>query len=512
MAVASSDHDRVAAEDEGIVISLDMDTSDGPCTDIDSSASHALGSEYDVAVCVQGLYVGFPIGVASFDILYDDTLNVAPEVADTGKGVDDNPDANAGTTKWGDGLGTNFDCSGGGLAYPKGDKDSGTGPARGDAFLSCKASLGPWTLGDDESSGVLGMVRFHALAAGTDTLTIYKGLLGYSDATEMGTCNPDVTYPVPCNDGEDIKLAPSPTPTSTHTPLPTNTPTPTITPTATNTPPATATPTITLTPSGIDYDGDGVPDAVDNCPTYYNPDQKNSDAIPLDNSAQIAGADKTIPNADRLGDACDLDDDNDLLLDIFELVGCGSGRTDPRGDVSYDDNQNGIAAPPMGTDTADDGPSWDTDGDGVLDGIECALGTDPKDPNSKPRGNPPNDVDRDGLAADVEETMGCSDLDRDTDHDGIPDAAEVKGWGTSCASKDTDNDQCEDWIEIVDINGDGQANALDLARISMATYGYVPPHPAFDMNKDGVLNTLDDMLATLNSVLIKPHGVCRSAI
>ena len=35
----------------------------------------------------------------------------------------------------------------------------------------------------------------------------------------------------------------------------------------------------------------------------------------------------------------------------------------------------------MGTDAADNGPSWDTDGDGVPDGVECALGHNPRDRN-----------------------------------------------------------------------------------------------------------------------------------
>src|SRR5204862_7605072 len=41
-----------------------------------------------------------------------------------------------------------------------------------------------------------------------------------------------------------------------------------------------------------DDDGDGIPDAVDNCPTTANPDQADADG-------------------DGIGDACDPDDDND---------------------------------------------------------------------------------------------------------------------------------------------------------------------------------------------------------
>src|SRR4030042_687987 len=74
-----------------LTVSLDMDTTDGPCTDIDPSGSHLLGSNYDIAICVENLFIGNPIGVLAFDVIYDDQKNLAPEVADAGQGLDDNP-------------------------------------------------------------------------------------------------------------------------------------------------------------------------------------------------------------------------------------------------------------------------------------------------------------------------------------------------------------------------------------------------------------------------------------
>jgi hypothetical protein len=195
----------------GPTVSLDMDADNGtaPCDPIDASANHLLGSTYHVAVCVQDLYIGNPMGVLAFDILYDDTLNTAPEVADVGQGLDDNPNLNDG--EYGDGVGSGWDCSGGGAAYPKGDKNLATGPGNGDAFLSCRSSLGPWTLGDDETAGVIEVVTFVAGdTASTDTLVISTGLLGYTDATEMGTCNPVVAVEMTCVNGTDNKVTPPP--------------------------------------------------------------------------------------------------------------------------------------------------------------------------------------------------------------------------------------------------------------------------------------------------------------
>ena len=271
--------ERAAAqEDTGIVVSLDMDTTDGgPCADIDSSVSHNAGDSYDVAICVEGLYEGYPIGSFGFDVLYDDVLNTAPEVADAGKGFDDNPDANLGTTRWptntSEGLGTDvgWDCSSEGVVYPSGDRDPATGPGHGLALIACGSRDGPWTLGDDETSGVIAVISFVANYGGTDTLTIATtGYLAFDNAMIMGQCDPNSDYTMTCTGGTDYKSGtPPPTPcpggicpTWTPTPCPDGicpTATPTHTPTLTRTPWPTATrtptptftihPTITLTPT-----------------------------------------------------------------------------------------------------------------------------------------------------------------------------------------------------------------------------------------------------------------------
>ncbi len=164
--------------------------------------------------------------------------------------------------------------------------------------------------------------------------------------------------------------------------------------------------------------------------------------------------------------------------------------------------------PPMGTDLVDDGPSWDTDGDTALDGLECLLGSDPRNVASRPPRNPVGDADNDGLSAAIEDALGCSDANPDSDGDGIPDGVEVRGWGTSCLSNDTDADGCQDWIEIVDINGDGNANIFDAWWVARMAFGVVAPNQALDINKDGVLNVLDAYLATVNSSIIRSGSSC----
>ncbi|MDI6858179.1 MAG: DUF11 domain-containing protein [Dehalococcoidia bacterium] len=211
------DYDGDTLTDLHMEIDMDITNGNGPCDPVDWEASHGYNDNYGVAVCVYGLYIGFPIGTVAFDVLYDDTLNLAPEVADSGVGLDDNPDANAGATTFngaGRDLGDGWDCSSGGLAFPMGDKNPATGPGNGRAFLSCSSLTGPFRLGDNEDWGTIAVINFQALGtAATDVMTLSWAVLGYTDASEMGTCNPSVLVPMPCEVGIDHKIPPPPTPT-----------------------------------------------------------------------------------------------------------------------------------------------------------------------------------------------------------------------------------------------------------------------------------------------------------
>jgi hypothetical protein len=95
----------------------------------------------------------------------------------------------------------------------------------------------------------------------------------------------------------------------------------------------------------LDTDLDGIPDTADNCPLIPNPLQEDFDG-------------------DNVGDACDLDDDNDGLLDTVET---NTG-------TFVDAN-----------DTGTDPLNADTDGDGFDDGVEVNAGTNPNDENSFPQ-------------------------------------------------------------------------------------------------------------------------------
>jgi DNA-binding beta-propeller fold protein YncE len=99
---------------------------------------------------------------------------------------------------------------------------------------------------------------------------------------------------------------------------------------------------------GINRDEDDYLDGLDNCPAQANTDQLNTDG-------------------DVEGNACDLDDDNDNLLDSAEIL----LTTDPL--------------------------NPDSDSDGFLDGEEVLAGTDPLDQLSFPVPYPDGDINDDDL-------------------------------------------------------------------------------------------------------------------
>ena len=221
-----------------------------------------------------------------------------------------------------------------------------------------------------------------------------------------------------------------------------------------------------------DSDGDGVVDSVDNCPADPNPGQENADRNFIDQTPPSTQDDRSWPNSDAAGDACDTDDDNDGILDANEAAGCnGSG--------------------PLGA------TDRDTDGDRVLDGPECVLGTNPASAASKP-------------------TAAACGSSADSDGDHIPDRAEVCGNNTPPNDADTDADldgspnpgPTKDGCEAASLNNDRVVNAGD--QLLMLQEILREPSPSlrlvsFDVNKDGGVNAGDQL--TL-AVIISAGGQC----
>ena len=232
----------------------------------------------------------------------------------------------------------------------------------------------------------------------------------------------------------------------------------------------------TSRPWRSDIDGDGIPDSEDNCPLVANPGQENTDSGPppsgtggIGNGKGIAGDDATIPNGDSLGDACDDDLDNDGIPNASD--------PDPGGDITYDDNNNGIVCP---TDPADDGPSWDSNCNGVLDGKEAIC---------------PLAVNANG----------------DDDWDGLLNTWEVCKWGTNPNVIDSDGDTLGDCKEAADVDGNGvvsfTGDVIYYAKAALlppATFGQ---DGDFDIDGNNTLNFTGDVIQEAKFGLIA--GLCR---
>jgi hypothetical protein len=220
--------------------------------------------------------------------------------------------------------------------------------------------------------------------------------------------------------------------------------------------------------AATDNDADDVGDPIDNCTGVANAGQENADRNLIDQSPPYSSVadDKTHPNSDAAGDACDADDDNDGITDADEASGvtCSSVVTDPL--------------------------LRDTDGDRFLDSAECLLGTDPTAAGSKP------------LVAD------CGPVG-DADGDKISDRMEFCFYGSDPNQTDTDGDKAldggTDGCEVASINADRIVSSGDQGMLAAGISLSVAYHANVDLNKDGVLSSGDQGLM---ASFITPSGQC----
>ncbi|WP_372777453.1 CocE/NonD family hydrolase [Litorivivens sp.] len=199
---------------------------------------------------------------------------------------------------------------------------------------------------------------------------------------------------------------------------------------------------------GVDSDDDGVNDAIDKCPatagnenfagcpdsdTLAADDDGDGIANGTDNCPATANEDQLDTDGDSRGDACDLDDDNDGLLDEAE-VAKGTDPTLP--DTDFDGIGDGDDNCPLAAN--EDQLDSDRDGDGNVcdedddnDGVRDEEDAFPLDPSED------TDTDGDGVG---------NNADEDDDNDGVNDDED--------AFPDDDS-------ETTDTDGDGIGNNAD---------------------------------------------------
>jgi hypothetical protein len=155
-------------------------------------------------------------------------------------------------------------------------------------------------------------------------------------------------------------------------------------------------------PREIDTDGDGScvvgnanrTDSSDNCPNVDNDASPSFFNGTIDVALPAADADQSDTDLDGFGNACDGDDDNDGVIDEAEgnvyMAYINDVDQDPSAGLPglqcrpWDDISGGAHPGISVAKAADirvilDPLDDDTDGDGILDGAECSLGSSPGD-------------------------------------------------------------------------------------------------------------------------------------
>ena len=245
-----------------------------------------------------------------------------------------------------------------------------------------------------------------------------------------------------------------------------------------------------LEPTGLDSDGDGVPDSSDPCPMDA-PDDDDFDGV-CNSEDRCADFDDTLDtDSDGFPDACDTcagfsdaeDADGDGVADGCDVCDDGddnedadgdgvANRCDPcPGDFPDDTDGDGVCDSddrcPEGDDTAD------ADGDGIPDGCDACEGSPDGDDedsdgvpdvcDSCPGEDDRLDLDQDGVADGCDQCPGFDDT-ADADGDLIPDGCDTCEGGTG----DVDNDgvvdacdRCPGFDDGLDDDSDGVPDGCD---------------------------------------------------
>jgi hypothetical protein len=247
--------------------------------------------------------------------------------------------------------------------------------------------------------------------------------------------------------------------------------------------------------SPIDSDGDGTIDALESSVT-------DSDGDGVSNQDDPANGNVCVPNANAL--ACGTGDtDGDGLTNSQETpLGSNPGNVDSDGDGTNDGVEvGGNVNAPLDTD-GDGTPNvlessvTDTDGDGIVDQNDAAN-NNPCVPNTNSAPCLATDSDGDGLTNGQEDALGTNRGSADTDGDGANDGAEVGG--NVNAPVDSDGDGTPNVLEssVTDSDNDGVANEGDAQNNNPC----VPNSSgaaclATDSDSDGLTNAQEDALGT----------------
>ena len=238
-------------------------------------------------------------------------------------------------------------------------------------------------------------------------------------------------------------------------------------------------------PGSLDSDGDGIPDACDNCPATANPGQQDSDgdgiADACDNCPATANPGQEDGDGDGVGDGCD---------NCAATANPGQEDVDADGVGDGCDNCPAIANPGQ----------EDVDGDGVADACDiCAATANPGQ----------EDVDGDGVGDACDNCPTTANPGQeDVDGDGIGDACDNCAATANPGQEDGDGDGVADACDNCaatanpgqeDVDADGVGDACDNCP-AIANPGQE------DSDADGAADACDNCTLAPNGPLIADAG------
>jgi len=268
----------------------------------------------------------------------------------------------------------------------------------------------------------------------------------------------------------------------------------------------------------LDSDADGLSDADENGNTYALSGQvtdSDGDGLPncrdldADNDCvadaleQLAASlDAALPNADP-GNNCTAPGTNvcdtttgrcvsgctdDSDCGVGQVCGANLACTPGCRGVGGNGCPEGSACTSTNTDVGICDP--DTDGDGIRDSREEALGTDPQNPDTDGDGIPDGTEAPGGQPLDTDQDGTLDALDADSDDDGIPDSVEK---GTD-GPVDSDGDGVPNYQDL-DSDDDGIPDSLEKGisgdRPADTDHDGTPDYQDLDSDADGITDALE---------------------
>ena len=159
-------------------------------------------------------------------------------------------------------------------------------------------------------------------------------------------------------------------------------------------------------------------------------------------------------------------------LKLKRLIGFNRNAIARNGQTYVDSDGDGLGDEDEKTLFGTDPVNFDTDNDGLMDGVEAKMGLDPLTINVVNSCNVTSDIDQDRLNDCEERVLGTDGCITDTDGDGLPDLVEVLGGTNPLIPEDLNDDDRDGLSNIAEVIAHSDPRSADLGYQTERGYGY----------------------------------------